>query len=67
MLLWNSPGQMPDLGGTEEDDNFFAAVSLMAEMEHPEICAPDGHEDVVVELDISGLGKLACGVPQPNR
>jgi len=58
MLLWNSRTTQPDLGGTEEDDNFFAAVTLMSEMEHPEICAPNGHDDVVIELDVAGLGNL---------
>jgi len=49
-LLWASAGLKPDLGGLEEDDNYFED-----EHSNPELCTPGCFRDICVELDVSHL------------
>ncbi|KAL6048727.1 DNA polymerase epsilon catalytic subunit [Balamuthia mandrillaris] len=54
-LLWFSETNRPDLGGTEEDDNYFSAVAITEDLVQPEISVADCYDRICVEIELSGL------------
>lgn len=49
-LLWMSDSPLPDLGGLEEDENYFEGV-----LTNPEITNPGCYRDLCFELEITHL------------
>lgn len=51
MVLWWTSNERPDLGGRESDEN----MSLISDLENPEICNPSLYHTVCVDINITKL------------